>query len=66
MPNSEMYLSQREKDYLIIGNKTAKLLGAREAECHPQIIFHLMAFFPTCDKERLRNWFHGFSFLKKG
>lgn len=49
MPSSEMDLLQRERDYLVIGNKIAKLLGAREAECPPQIIFHLITFFSIYD-----------------
>lgn len=45
------YLLQRGEDYLVIGNKIAMLLAEREVECLPQIIFHLMAFFPIYEKE---------------
>lgn len=51
MPNLEIFLLQREKDYLVIGNKMATILAAREAKCLPQIIFHLMAFFLIYEKE---------------
>lgn len=51
MPNLEIFLLQREEEYLVIGNKMATLLAAREAECPPQIVFHLMAFFLIYEKE---------------
>lgn len=66
MPKVKIYLLQREEDYLVIENKMATLLAAREVECLPQIVFHLMAFFPICEKEGLRSWFPRFSFSKKG
>lgn len=65
MPSLEIYLLQRRKDYLVIGYKMAKLLAAREAECLPLIIFHLMAFFPVYETEvLLRSLFSRFSFSK--